>query len=62
MANEPFGAAKKKKMAVAIARQFAVDWWRIQTGRIQPEDVGLRVEFPSAYATRVPIEGVKRRK
>jgi len=57
MANEPFGAAKKKKMAVAIARQFAVDWWRIQTGRIQPEDVGLRVEFPSAYSTRALREG-----
>lgn len=56
-ANEPFGAAKKKKMAVAIARQFAVDWWRIQTGRIKPEDVGLRVEFPSAYATRALREG-----
>jgi transposase len=57
MANEPFGAAKKKKMAVAIARQFAVDWWRIQTGRISPEDVGLRVEFPSAYSTRALREG-----
>ena len=57
MASEPFGAAKKKKMAVAIARQFAVDWWRIQTGRIQPEDVGLRVEFPSAYSTRALREG-----
>ena len=57
MANEPFGAAKKKKMAVAIARQFAVDWWRIQTGCIEPEDVGLRVEFPSAYATKALREG-----
>jgi len=57
MANEPFGAAKKKKMAVAIARQFAVDWWRIQTGRITPEDVGLRVDFPSAYSTRALREG-----
>jgi transposase len=56
-ASEPFGAAKKKKMAVAIARQFAVDWWRIQTGRIEPEDVGLRIEFPSAYSTRALREG-----
>ncbi|CAA6693195.1 Unannotated [Lentimonas sp. CC19] len=24
----------EKRMAVAISRQFATDWWRIQTGRI----------------------------
>ena len=52
MTKEPFGAAKKKKMTVAIARRFAVDWWRINTGQIQPEDVGLKVAYPSAYATR----------
>lgn len=57
MCNEPFGASKKKKMAVAIARQFAIDWWRIQTGRIQPEEVGLRVDFPSSYATKALREG-----
>ena len=34
MLNEPFTAARKKKMAVAVARRFAVDWWRIQTGRM----------------------------
>ena len=53
MCNESsFGAAKKKKMAVAIARQFAIDWWRIQTGRMKPETVGLKVAFPSSYATK----------
>ncbi len=57
MAREPFGPARKKKMIVAIARRFAVDWWRINTGRIQPEDVGLKVAFPSAYATRALREG-----
>jgi hypothetical protein len=49
MANEPFEAAKKKKMAVTIARHFAVDWWRIQTGRIQPEDAGLRGSTPESF-------------
>ena len=57
MCNEPFGAAKKKKMVVAIARRFAVDWWRINTGQIQPEDVGLKVGYPTAYATRALREG-----
>ncbi len=52
MCNEPFGASKKKKMIVAIARRFAIDWWRINTGQIQPEEVGLRVNYPSAYSTR----------
>jgi len=44
-------------MVVAIARRFAVDWWRINTGRMRPEDVGLRVDYPTAYATRALREG-----
>lgn len=50
-------AARKKKMAVAIAREFAVDWWRIQTGRIEPEDVGLKMGYPTSYAARAALEG-----
>lgn len=57
MCNEPFGKAKKKKMTVAIARRFAVDWWRINTGQIEPEAVGLKVAYPTAYSTRALREG-----
>ena len=49
--------ARKKKMAVAIARRFAVDWWRIKTGRADPEDLGLKMALPSAYAARAFREG-----
>jgi transposase len=48
----PLTGARKKKMAVAIARELAVDWWRIQTGRIKPEDVGLKMALPQAPALR----------
>lgn len=48
----PLTAARKKKMAVAIARELAIDWWRIQTKRIKPEDVGLKVDFPKAASLR----------
>jgi transposase len=34
-------AAMKKKAAVALARRLAVDLWRLRTGRVRPEDVGL---------------------
>ena len=34
---------RRKKMIVAIARQFAVDLWRIKTGRTSPEKLGLEV-------------------
>ena len=34
----------KKKIIVAIARQLAVDWWRVRTGRIRPEDLGLEMK------------------
>jgi transposase len=49
--------ARKKKMAVAIARRFAVDWWRIKTGRADPEELGLKMALPSAYAARAFREG-----
>ncbi|MCH6259118.1 IS110 family transposase [Puniceicoccaceae bacterium K14] len=57
IASEPFGPAKKKKMAVAIARQFSIDWWRIQTGQAKPEDLGLRMGYPTSYATKALREG-----
>ena len=57
MEKEPFGPARKKRMAVAIARESAVDWWRIQTGAIQPEDVGLKVAYPASYAAKAAREG-----
>jgi transposase len=36
------GAARKKAI-VAVARQLAVDLWRIRTGRCRPEDLGLTI-------------------
>ncbi len=36
------GAARKKAI-VAVARQLAVDLWRIRTGRLNPEQLGLSV-------------------
>jgi transposase len=35
------GAARKKAI-VAVARQLAVDLWRIRTGRLTPEQLGLK--------------------
>jgi transposase len=34
------GAARKKAI-VAVARQLAVDLWRIRTGQVSPETLGL---------------------
>ena len=36
--------ASKKKIVVAIARQFAVDWWKLRTGRITAEELGLTMK------------------
>lgn len=51
--QDKLSAAMKKKVAVAIARQFMVDWWRIKTARMQAEAVGLQMSYPAAYASRV---------
>jgi transposase len=43
--------ASKKKIVVAIARQFAVDWWRIRTGKTTPDQLGLVMKpFPAMSA------------
>jgi hypothetical protein len=38
--------AGRKKAIVALARQLAVDLWRIATGRVQAADLGLRMRRP----------------
>jgi len=35
--------SKRKQIAVAIGRQFSVDWWRVRTGRCQAADLGLKL-------------------
>ena len=47
MAVEPMTKARRKQVAVAVAREFAVDWWRIQTGQTDPEKLGLQMELPT---------------
>ena len=37
------GKALRKKAVVALARQLAVDLWRLKTGRTTPEKLGLKV-------------------
>jgi transposase len=37
------GRPRRKKAIVALARTFAVDWWRLRTGRCQAEDLGLKL-------------------
>lgn len=32
---------RKKQLVVALARNFGVDWWRIQTGQTTPDQLGL---------------------
>jgi transposase len=43
--------SKRKQIAVAIGRQFSVDWWRVRTGRCQAQDLGLKLKpAPQAVA------------
>ena len=35
--------AARKRALVALARQFAVDWWKIRTGRVNPQELGLEM-------------------
>jgi transposase len=39
--NRKASVAARKKAIVALARQLAVDLWRIAIGRVQPQELGL---------------------
>jgi transposase len=38
------GSSRRKKIIIAIARIFAVDWWRVRTGRCQAQALGLKLQ------------------
>lgn len=44
LGNAKAGGGARKKAIVALARQLAVDWWRMATGRITPQALGLTMK------------------
>jgi transposase len=52
--NPKTSRPRRKKIIVAMARGFAVDWWRVRTGRCKAQDLGLKLqaESPSAKAKK----------
>ena len=42
--NPKTGRARRKKIIIAMARTFAVDWWRVRTNRCKAEDLGLKLQ------------------
>jgi len=42
--NPKTSRPRRKKIIVAMARSFAVDWWRVRTGRCKAEELGLRLQ------------------
>jgi len=46
--------SKRKQIAVAIGRQFSVDWWRVRTGRCQAADLGLKLNPAPAIVVPKP--------
>jgi transposase len=46
--NPKTNRPRRKKIIVAMARLFAVDWWRVRTGRCKAEDLGLKLLPPTA--------------
>ena len=48
--NPKTSRPRRKKIIVAMARSFAVDWWRVRTGRCKAQDLGLQLQPPSRSA------------
>ena len=38
------GSSRRKKIIIAIARIFVVDWWRVRTGRCPAHHLGLKLQ------------------
>ena len=55
--NPKTSRPRRKKIIVAMARAFAVDWWRVRTGRCKAEDVGLKLQpaIRTAKAKKAPV-------
>ncbi|MDR2676265.1 MAG: IS110 family transposase [Opitutaceae bacterium] len=47
-------SARRRKLLVALARQFVVDWWRLRTGRASPAQLGLRLAHPPPVPVASP--------
>jgi len=41
--SDPHSVGKRKQAIVALARGFAVDWWRVRTGQTTPRKLGLEL-------------------
>src|SRR5712692_8451871 len=50
LSNPKTSRSRRKKIIVAMARTFAVDWWRVRTGRCKAQDLGLKLQPPTPSA------------
>jgi transposase len=51
--NPKTSKPRRKKIIVAMARAFAVDWWRVRTGRCSAQELGLVLQ-PAAPGKAQP--------
>jgi transposase len=58
LSNSKTTKSKRKQIAVAIGRQFSVDWWRVRTQRCCPKDLGLKLT-PAPVAAQSRAKGQK---
>jgi transposase len=53
--NSKTSRPRRKKIIVAMARAFAVDWWRVRTGRCQAEALGLKLQTQPQRKTKTLV-------
>jgi len=58
--NPQTSRPRRKKIIVAMARAFCVDWWRGRTGRCSAQALGLRLNPAAPAKARVPSETATR--
>jgi transposase len=54
--NPKTSRPRRKKIVVAMARAFSVDWWRVRTKRCRAEDLGLKLQPLKAKPAKAKAE------
>src|SRR5436190_10448978 len=54
--NPKTSRPRRKKIIVALARTFAVDWWRVRTNRCQAQELGFKLQPTKASPASAKAE------
>ena len=59
--NPKTSRPRRKKIIVAMGREFSTDWWRVRTGRCKAEKLGLKLQAPNSIPKTKNASAIERK-